>query len=161
MSVAQVSLALAIHACPENQKSTVEGITRDFSAIKWSKQTLLLENSCAELSGKIPSLTADDLVSSLARVKGIHFEAMLTNGDFGQLVMFVPGLGMYRADTNGAGEILISEDRIRNAMEQSAGNSRELQRLFRVLLGQAWDDVLEPFRAKRYNQNLALMNKAV
>ncbi len=161
MSVAQVSLALAIYSCPGQQKAQVENISELFKSAKWTKQDLLADTFTVEFNLNVETLVADQIISALTRVSGLHFEAMQNLGNFGQLFMFVPGLGMYRADTNGAGEILVSEDRIRNVMEQSTGNSREMQRLIRLLLGQAWDDVLEPFRAQRYNQNIALLHKAV
>ena len=75
--------------------------------------------------------------------------------------MLVPGFGIYRAETNLAGEILLSEDRIWAIVQESSGNQRELQRLMRLALGQNWDDLLEPFRAQRLGSNVVLLNKAV
>ena len=41
---------------------------------------------------------------------------------------------------------MIGEDRIRYAMEISAGDMFELQRELQVALGAAWDEELDPFR---------------
>jgi len=161
MTVAQVRLTLAIYACPERGMESVEALLPQQVKLSWRQQTLLQHSQSLEVSLRLTPLEVDDLISSLSRVSGLHFEAIQMSDGLGQLFMFVPGLGMYRADTNGAGEILISEERIRNAVEQAAGNAREMQRLIRTLLGQTWDDVLEPFRAQRYNQNVALLNRAV
>ena len=57
-----------------------------------------------------------------------------------------PGLGIFFAQTDTAGNVVIPEDRIRYAMEVSGGNALELQRELNLALGQAWDDELEPFR---------------
>jgi hypothetical protein len=60
--------------------------------------------------------------------------------------MHTPGLGIHYAQTDTAGNVVIGEDRVRYAMEVSAGDLAELQRELEVALGAAWDDELEPFR---------------
>ena len=161
MSKAQVKLTLAIYACPEDQQPVVEKALEAHGSLQWSANSLIPGNLTAEITCMLGQSEIGDLVSKLIQVSGIHFEAIKYETEFGELHMFVPGLGLFRADTNSAGEIMIGEERIRNAMEQAAGNYRELQRLLRSLLGQSWDDVLEPHRAGRYNQNVALFNRAV
>jgi Ni,Fe-hydrogenase III component G len=42
--------------------------------------------------------------------------------------------------------VVVAEDRIRSAMETAGSDAFELHRELRVVLGQAWDDELEPFR---------------
>jgi hypothetical protein len=60
--------------------------------------------------------------------------------------LHTPDLGIHYAQTDSAGNVVISEDRVRYAMEIAAGDARELQRELGVALGQAWDDELEIFR---------------
>ncbi|WIK59141.1 DUF3145 domain-containing protein [Actinotignum urinale] len=57
-----------------------------------------------------------------------------------------PGLGIFYAQTDLTGNVVVPENRVRAAIEQSAGNAHELRRLLNLALGQAWDDELEPFR---------------
>ncbi|MCI1676467.1 MAG: DUF3145 domain-containing protein [Ancrocorticia sp.] len=57
-----------------------------------------------------------------------------------------PGLGIFYAQTDLTGNVVVHENRIRAAIEQAGGNAKELQRLLDLALGQAWDDELEPFR---------------
>ena len=57
-----------------------------------------------------------------------------------------PGLGIFYAQTDLTGNVVVPENRIRAAMQNSAGDPAELQRLLNLALGQAWDDELEPFR---------------
>ncbi|MFT0848073.1 DUF3145 domain-containing protein [Actinomycetaceae bacterium L2_0104] len=59
---------------------------------------------------------------------------------------FTPGLGVFYAQTDLAGNVVVPENRIRSAIERSQGDPGELQALLDVALGQAWDDELEPFR---------------
>ena len=61
--------------------------------------------------------------------------------------MHTPDLGIFYAQTDTAGNMVIPEDRVRYAMEVGrARTPRELHRELRLALGQAWDDELEPFR---------------
>lgn len=57
-----------------------------------------------------------------------------------------PGLGIFYAQTDLTGNVVVHENRIRAAIEQSNSDAAELQRLLDIALGQAWDDELEPFR---------------
>ena len=55
-------------------------------------------------------------------------------------------LGIFFAQTDTAGNVVIPEDRIRFAMESAGSDAFELHRELRLALGQAWDDELESFR---------------
>jgi hypothetical protein len=57
-----------------------------------------------------------------------------------------PGLGIFYAQTDMTGNVVVPENRIRAALDQAGDDSAELRRLLDVALGQAWDDELEPFR---------------
>ncbi len=57
-----------------------------------------------------------------------------------------PGLGIFYAQTDLLGNVVIPENRLRAAIEQAGGDATELQRLIDVAVGQAWDDELEVFR---------------
>lgn len=57
-----------------------------------------------------------------------------------------PGLGIFYAQTDLLGNVVVPENRIRAAIEDSHGDAAELRRLLDVALGQAWDDELEVFR---------------
>jgi hypothetical protein len=67
-------------------------------------------------------------------------------GNDGSRWMHTPELGVFFAQTDSAGNVVIPEDRIRYAMEIAAFDAGELHRELRLALGQAWDDELEPFR---------------
>ena len=57
-----------------------------------------------------------------------------------------PVLGIFHAQTDAAGNVVVPEDRIRAALDSAGTNVLELHRELRLALGQAWDDELEPFR---------------
>lgn len=61
--------------------------------------------------------------------------------------MHTPDLGIFHAQTDSAGNIVVPEDRIRAAMAVGRqGSAFDLTHELSLALGQAWDDELEPFR---------------
>jgi hypothetical protein len=59
---------------------------------------------------------------------------------------FTPKLGLFQANTDDAGNILVNEFRLKAALENAGSNAIELQRQMRILIGQPWDEELEEFR---------------
>jgi hypothetical protein len=60
--------------------------------------------------------------------------------------MHTPDLGIYYAQTDGVGNIVVPEDRIRYALDIAQGDADEIAKELRLALGSAWDEELEPFR---------------
>jgi hypothetical protein len=60
--------------------------------------------------------------------------------------MHTPDLGIFYAQTDTIGNLVVPEDRVRAAMESAGSDAFELHRELRLALGQAWDDELESFR---------------
>jgi hypothetical protein len=60
--------------------------------------------------------------------------------------LHTPGLGIFHAQTDSVGNVVVPEDRIRSAMDSAGANAIDLHRELRLALGQSWDDELEPFR---------------
>lgn len=60
--------------------------------------------------------------------------------------MHTPALGIFHAQTDTAGNVVIGENALRAAMDGAGMNPVELHRELRLALGQEWDDELEPFR---------------
>lgn len=56
-----------------------------------------------------------------------------------------PGLGIFHAQMDTAGNVVVPEERIRAALEGAVG-ADDLRGRLDLALGQAWDDELEPFR---------------
>ena len=89
------------------------------------------------------SMTATDLASELMGWKSIRFEVTSASHRWS----FTPKLGLFHSDTDAAGNLLISEFRLKSALENAGSNALEMQRQMRELIGQPWDDELEQFRA--------------
>jgi hypothetical protein len=95
-----------------------------------------------------PRGTGADLASALRGWEHLRYEVTEDAGlgtDGGRW-MHTPDLGIFFAQTDTAGNMVVPEDRIRAAMESAGSDAFELHRELRLALGQAWDDELEPFR---------------
>ena len=92
--------------------------------------------------------TGARLASALRGWEQLRFEVSEDPGpgNDGARWMHTPELGVFYAQTDAAGNMVVPEDRIRYAMEIAAFDAGELHRELRLALGQAWDDELEPFR---------------
>jgi hypothetical protein len=89
------------------------------------------------------------LASELARI-GVPFEI---EGDF-ERFLHHPGLGIKRQQLDEAGEVVIRTGQLRAELLDSNSSASEFERRLRLLEGQAWLDLLEPYRLGlvRYDQ---------
>jgi len=154
MARGQIPSRLVIHACPASEISRIQIISN------WTNQNLLLGFQTGSTDLKLSTQEAENLVSELSLIPNCTFELIQSGKDSGVLFMHQPGLGIFRGELNAAGSIVLSEDRLQIMLEQSSGNHREFTRLLRLALGQSWDDLLEPFRAQEYSENVVLLNRA-
>lgn len=114
----------------------------------WIDQPVLRGAKRAEFSWEGPQGTGAAIASALRGWEHLRYEVTEDAGlgtDGGRW-LHTPDLGIFFAQTDTAGNVVIPEDRIRYAMEVAGTNALELHRELRVALGQAWDDELEPFR---------------
>ena len=88
--------------------------------------------------------TGADLTAELMGWKSLRFEVTQDNYRWS----FTPTLGLFQANTDDAGNILVNEFRMNAALESAGSNAFELQRQMRILIGQPWDDELEIFRMR-------------
>jgi hypothetical protein len=154
MAKGQISSRLVIYACPAAQ------IRRIPLILKWFNQQLLFGFQMGSANLKLSTLEAETLVTELAVIPNLTFELSQNSRESGVLFMHCPGLGIFRGELNAAGQLTLSEDRLQLMLEQSSGNHREFTRLLRIGLGQSWNDLLEPFRAQQYSENVVLLNRA-
>lgn len=152
MAVNTTSGVLFVHSCPPALAPHMEwamgralGSSVSFT---WMPQPVLPGTQRAEFSWEGPIGTAALVASSLRGWEQLRFEITedASPGVDGGRWLHTPALGIFFMQTDAAGNAVIAEDRIRYAVEVSAGNSADLQRELQLALGQAWDDELEPFR---------------
>lgn len=117
--------------------------------LAWTAQPAAPGTLRAELSWEGQPGTAGRLASMLRRWLHLRFEIteQPSAGSEGERYSGTPTLGLFHATTGVHGDIMVREDRLRAALARAAADpaSSVLQELA-DLLGQAWDDELEPFR---------------
>ena len=114
----------------------------------WSEQPVYRGLLRAEFYWEGETGTGAKLASALRGWEQLRFEVSEdpSPGADGARWMHTPELGVFFAQTDTAGNVVVPEDRIRYAMELAGHDTVELHRELRLALGQAWDDELEPFR---------------
>ena len=114
----------------------------------WDEQPLLRGSQRAEYYWEGPAGTGAALASALRGWEHLRFEVTedAGPGTDGGRWLHTPDLGIFYAQTDAVGNVVIPEDRVRYAMEIAGANAVELHRGLRLALGQSWDDELEPFR---------------
>lgn len=102
---------------------------------------------------------AHELVSKLSKIPHIRFE--VSEHDFAenthQRFSFTPSLGIFRADTDPYGNILVNEMVLRQILEKSDDMATSLD----ICLGTSWDVELEPFRVAVESDNVRWVHKTV
>jgi len=143
---------LFVHSCPRALAPHVEwamgraiGRAVDF---EWIEQPVLEGTQRAEFGWAGPVGTAPLVASSLRGWEHLRFEITEdpSPGVDGGRWIHTPSLGIFHMQIDAAGNAVISEERLRYAMEVAGASAIELHRELRLALGQAWDDELEPFR---------------
>jgi hypothetical protein len=114
----------------------------------WADQPAARECRRTEFYWEGPTGTGAMLASSLRGWDDVRFEITEDPGPGcdGARWMHTPDLGLGVVQTDSAGNTVVSEDRLRTAMTTAGTNVIDLHRELRILLGQTWDDELEPFR---------------
>ncbi len=115
--------------------------------VDWIPQPIERSAYRTDYSWVGPTGTAARLVSALKGWQKLRFEVTeeATSGTEGERYSSTPTLGVFHATTGIHGDIMIGEDRIRNAVVAARGGADLIEALDQ-LLGKAWDSELEPFR---------------
>ncbi|MBY0177585.1 MULTISPECIES: DUF3145 domain-containing protein [Curtobacterium] len=133
--------------CPHVEWAAGRAMNRAVN-FSWLDQPALDGSRRTEFTWSGPIGSGAAIASALRGWEHLRFEVTedaTTDSDGGRW-MHTPDLGVFYAQTDVTGNMVVPEDRIRYAMEIAGSNALELHRELRLALGQAWDDELEPFR---------------
>ena len=116
--------------------------------VDWTAQPIERAAYRCEYVWSGPVGTAARLASALKGWQKLRFEVTEepTRASEGERYSYTPLLGVFHAVTGLHGDILVPEDRIRHAMAAASVGGPDLKAGLGQLLGQPWDDELEPFR---------------
>lgn len=166
-AVSRAHGTLIVHASTKAMTAPIEwqlsDITGSHVKMDWYTQTIApsMVRGSFEWSGQAGF--AAKIASGLRTIPHIRFEVteMSNTSDFNQRICFTPTLGIFRADINVHGDIVINEQQLRHEMEKTAGQPEKLQNAIDQLLGTAWDVELEPFRVSMDSDVVRLAHRIV
>lgn len=136
--------------CPHIEWAAAGIIGEQASAMTWAAQPADPGTVRTELAFQAPPGAAGALASALGAWRRLRFEVTEDRSPGCDALRYscTPALGMFTAVASANGDILIPEGRIRAAM-LAAGAGSTLGVQLTQLMGQPWDDELEPFRQLR------------
>lgn len=135
-----------IHCCPRalmpHVEWAVQRAVHRTHPYEWCAQPIQTGMCRCEISwfGAVGAGAA--IASALRGFPNLRFEVTeQPDGGLGERFCFTPSLGMFRAATGPTGDLLVGEERLRAALVED-----DPRTAVEELLGQPWDDELEPFR---------------
>ena len=146
--------------CPHVEWAAGRAIDRAVN-FSWADQPVLKGAQRTEFYWEGPAGTGAKIASSLRGWEHLRYEVTedASAGSDGGRWMHTPDLGIFFAQTDTVGNVVIPEDRLRYAMEIAGSNALELHRELRLALGQAWDDELEAFRHASSDSQVVWLHK--
>ena len=132
--------------CPHIEWAT--GSVLDTRVVfSWTDQPAAPGLLRAEMSWTGQAGTGARLASALRGWTHLRYEVTeeASRGSDGARWSHTPDLGIFHAQTDVHGNVVVPEDRIRATIAH-IGDPVTLRRELDLALGQAWDDELEPFR---------------
>jgi hypothetical protein len=148
MSEGMVFLHLVPSSLLAHVEWTISGISGNPTKINWIPNDSSIPTFRGISTFSAPTDSAATLASAFMNLKQLSFEVIKHSSpdSSGARWSFTPALGMFHSATDEAGNLVVNENQLRLAMERAGSNALRLQAELRKLLGQAWDDELEPYR---------------
>jgi hypothetical protein len=143
---------ILIHSAPAVLRPHLEwavgGVFGRPVELHWSDQPAEPRTMRTEYSWQGPSGTGAALASALRGCQRARFEVTEEpcSGIEGTRWAYTPRLGVFSAAIGVNGDLMVHEDRLRQAILADALGTRPLAEAVADLLGAAWDDELEAFR---------------
>ncbi len=143
---------LYVHSAPRALSPHVEwAISRVLGrgvTFAWSPQPILEGAQRTEYLWQGPVGSGAMIASALRGWTHLRYEVTedASQGVEGGRWCHTPQLGIFHSPTDTAGNMMISENRLRLAMEGAGPDSNALQAQLASMLGEAWDAELDVFR---------------
>ncbi len=139
-------LACAPALCPHVEFALAAVLATPVSLV-WTAQPAQPGALCAELEVRAPSGTCGVLAGRLRALGALRFEVVEgpVAGVDAERYSHDPDLGTHRAALGANGDVVVSEHALRRLLETSRDPAAVVEGLER-LLGESWDDALEPLR---------------
>jgi hypothetical protein len=161
--LAQVNLRvngyLQIHAAPVSVVShlqwTIESIVTPAAPWQWQPQPLIPKSQRIELPFRTVIENLPRLVSAMFEFPNLFAEVLRepTVGTLGERWLITPNLGLKRLDINELGDAIVDENQLRTAM----ASTNDLTAQLKWLIGEDWEQELEPLRISAAGANARLL----
>ncbi len=144
---------IMIHSAPAALRPHIEwAISRVLGVayrLEWSPQPAQRGTYRAQCAWDGPHGAAAALSSELRGWMDTRFDVTeeVAHGRDGVRYVHTPSLGIFYTQIDSAGNSVISEDRVRYAIEIASGDAANMARELNIALGEAWDRELEPYRS--------------
>lgn len=142
---------------------TVQNVAKTtMPSLSWQPQPAQDAASRTYLEWEGTSGTAIQLASALAAFKKIWFEITVEaspQSDPGRY-MYTPALGITYVQTDSEGNFVLTEDRIKTAVERSGTDFWKLLDQLSKDLAEPWDEELEPLREAGVDRSRVIRFKA-
>lgn len=142
---------LFVHAAPKAMCAHVQWALASVlgvpAPLEWTSQPAIPGFMRTEVSWQGRQGTGSQLVSAMHGWDHLRFEVTEepSHGSDGSRWSYTPSLGIFHAQTDMMGNIVVPESRIRRALDH-AYDAFQMRRELDLALGVAWDNELEPFR---------------
>ncbi|MBM3670050.1 MAG: DUF3145 domain-containing protein [Actinobacteria bacterium] len=132
-------------------------------SIDWAPQPIASGAMRAEILWSGPAGTGARIASTLLAFHQARFEVTEDPaGDReGERFVATPALGLFRATIGVHGDVMVHEDRLRSLLGRSGVRGESLADEVRRLIGEQWDDELEPFRVAHSDSTVRLLHEVV
>jgi len=156
---------LYVHSCPPALCPHVEwAVAAELGVrvrLEWTPQPAAPGMLRAEVGWRGRSGTAGRLAAGLRGWTVLRYEVTEepSAGCDGERYAVTPTLGVFRATTSANGDLLVGEDRLRALLATATGP--QLAMGIDTLLGSAWDDELEPYRAAGDGASVSWLHQVV
>jgi hypothetical protein len=147
----QASGVVYVHSSPSavcpHVEWAISGTLGIRVSLQWTAQPAAPGQLRAECAWTAAAGTAGKLVSALRAWPMLRFEITEdpSPGIDGVRYCFAPGLGLWHASTGANGDIMVCEGQLRT-LATATESAESFRHHVEKLLGQPWDDALEPFR---------------
>lgn len=159
---------LFVHACTKAMSVPLEWVLEEALGAKpvlsWRVQPIAPALVRTDFDWQAQAGTAARIASALRAIPQLRFEITEhVNGGTGVRFSFTPSLGLYRAEIDVHGNIVVGEQQVRSLLEQLARDSQDIdaESAMNGWLGAAWDAELEPFRIAADGDSVRWLHEVV
>jgi len=165
ISPVEVRGELKLYSCPKYLCKPVEWtLSEQFKTninLNWIEQRVAPSTMTTQLKWVGPFGLGSRVVSILSKWQKLRLEVFQESykENNAERYSLCPSLGIFRAEMNALGETVITESRLKTALERARIENEPFEIELAFLLGTPWEEDLEPFRRATEGNKLKWISK--